>query len=80
MLMCGYEARTGNTSATSARNTPGLRNISDTGTDSPATTRGTSALSRTTRVVSSPMVFAPSACARFCTRRFSEARAYWLKS
>ena len=64
--MCGYEASTGNTSRTSVLNTPGLRNISDTGTDSPAITCGSSASSCTTRPVSSPMVLQPRAIATLC--------------
>ena len=75
MLMCGYEASTGNTSLTSALNTVGLRNISDTGTDSPAITDGSRLSSWMTLVVSSPMVLHWRAIATLCTRRLSDARA-----
>lgn len=75
MLMCGYQARIGNTSSRSFRNTLGLRNISETGTDRPAITCGTSASSRSTRAVSAPTLSACMACASPSTRRFSDAGA-----
>jgi hypothetical protein len=72
MLICGYDASTGNTSSRNLRNTAGLRNISDTGTDNLAITVGTSASSRSSRAVNSPTWATCSDCTSANTRRFND--------
>jgi len=78
--MRGYEARIGSTSRRSASNTQGSRNISDTGTDSPASTCRRKAGSSITLRLNAAIDAAPVRMRRARRRRLKEAGAYWPKS